>query len=67
MRSLHDRIVDGLMWPGWFEDGNEPSQVQMANHLAQLDAESSDDWEALFYGLLDLPGDELVKVYLSRL
>ena len=55
------------MWPGWFEDGNEPSQVQMANHLAQLDAESSDDWEALFYGLLDLPGDELVKVYLNRL
>jgi len=39
----------------------------MATELAQLDAESPEHWESLFYGLLDLPCEDLVQLYCSRL
>jgi hypothetical protein len=60
--------VVGWLWPAWWqEEPEDPSPLEIASELAGLDAESPEHWEALFYGLLDLDDEGLVKAYLERL
>jgi hypothetical protein len=67
MQNVHSSPVAGWLWPTWWQEGPDPSPYEMAKELATLDAESPEHWEALFYGLLDLPEQELVQLYFCRL
>lgn len=51
----------------WQEVEEWPSTIiEMAREMAISDGESPEDIEALFYGLLDLPDEEVVQRYYSR-
>lgn len=59
--------VVGWLFPAWWqEEGPDPSPLEMAQELAWMDAVSSEHWEQLYYGLLDLPEIEVVQRYYSR-
>jgi hypothetical protein len=65
---VNSEVKAGWFWPSWWqEDLADPSTIEIARELAELDAESPEDCEALFYGLLDFDDESLVEAYLNRL
>lgn len=67
MQYLHSSPVAGWLWPTQWQEEPELNSVAIATELAQLDAETPEHVEMLFYKLLDLPGEELVQLYSERL
>ena len=67
MQYLHNSPAAGWLWPTQWQEEPELNSVAIATELAQLDAETPEHVETLFYELLDLPGEKLVQLYSERL
>ena len=67
MQNMHSSPVVGWLWPTRWQEEPELNSVAMATELAQLDAETPEHCESRFYELLDLPDEQLVRLYSERL
>lgn len=68
MQQLHNSPVVGWLFPSaWQEEMEDiPTTEEMARRMAELDAASPEEEEALFYGLLDLTDEQIQDRYRLR-
>lgn len=68
MQQMHSSPVVGWLFPSWWqeEDDDPPTTEEMARRMAELDAASPEEEEALFYALLDLTDDQIHERYQCR-
>lgn len=68
MSVQYDSPVVGWLFPAWWQEepDDPPSTEEMARRMAELDAASPEEEEALFYALLDLTDEQIQDRYSTR-